>query len=131
LQCLAAFDTSVGGCPVIGAPHEHEERGSEIAVLEGYTWRIECDSGLIATAYGVGCFDEAGASGDQGSAAPMGPSHDRDFGGDDIGLAPEVRKRSQAINGVLTQGQATAPASGWHLTRGEAIWKDGDIAQSY
>jgi hypothetical protein len=61
----------------------------------------------------------------------MGPSHDRDFGGDDIGVAPEVRKRSQAVEGVLTEGQATAPASGRHPTRGEAIRKDGDIAQSY
>lgn len=61
----------------------------------------------------------------------MGPSHDCDFGGDGIGVVPEIRKRSQAVEGVLTEGQATAPASSRHPQRGEAIRKDGNVAQSY
>ena len=112
LQCRAALDTSVRGCPVISASHEHEQWGNEIAVMEGYTGRIECDSGLVAATYGVGCVNEAGAGGDQGGGAAMGPSHDRDFAWDDIGLATEVRKRTQAVKSALTEGKATALAGG-------------------
>ncbi len=129
LQACAARDTLVRRCPIIGAPHEHEQRVCEIAVLERCTGRKEGDSGLIAAAHGAGCVNEAGAGGDKGSAAPMGPSHDRDFGGDDIGLASEVRKRSQAVEGMFAECQAT-DAGGGYVSRGEAIQKDGDVAQS-